>query len=313
MATIQSGRTNMKHRFHVCPLGCLLWMGLLLTSSCALAARSGKFGPGRKVGVVRSEVVREASGIVASRQNPGVLWVHNDSGDAARLFAINDRGEFLGVCNLAGATARDWEDIAVGPGPDPNRPCLYIGDIGDNLASYPDVTIYRVAEPKVDATSPFEQMEIGPPDAIRLTYPDGPRDAETLLVDPLTRDLYLVSKREFWSKVYQAVYPQSTAEPTMMKRVAKLPWGFAVAGDVSPDGRRVIVRGMFNASLWVRPDGEPLYRAFAGRQVRLPLPNEPQGEGICFDARGAGYFTIGEAHLPPLYYFGPAEPNAPRP
>ena len=114
---------------------------LPLTSSCALAAQSGEFGPGRRAGIVRSELIREASGIVASRRNPGVLWVHNDSGDMARVFAITASGEFLGVCNIAGATARDWEDIAIGPGPDPDQHYLYLGDIGDNQAKYPDVTV----------------------------------------------------------------------------------------------------------------------------------------------------------------------------
>ena len=268
---------------------------------------------GRRAGIVRSELIREASGIVASRQNPDVLWVHNDSGDSARIFAITTSGEFLGVCDIAGATARDWEDIAIGPGPDPNQQYLYIGDIGDNQAKYPDVTVYRLPEPRISAASPFGQMTIGPADAIRLTYPDGPRDAETLLVDPLTRDIFILSKRELFSKVYRAAWPQSTTQQTRMERVAVLPWGFAVAGDVSPDGRRVIIRGMFNASLWVRPAGEPLWRAFSGKQVQLPLMDEPQGEGICFDAGGAGYFTIGEESHPPLHYFSPAEPNAPHP
>ncbi len=291
----------------------LLWVGLLLTSSCAMAARSGEFGPGQRAGVVQSDLIREASGIVASRQSLGVLWVHNDSGDSARVFAINDKGEFLGECTVSGATAHDWEDIAIGPGPDPNRDCLYIGDIGDNQARRPYVTIYRLPEPRIDPATSFGRMAIGPADAIRLTYPDGPRDAETLLLDPLTRDIYIVSKRDLFSKVYRAAYPQSTAQVTQMERVAALPWGLAVAGDVSPDGRRVIVRGMFNASLWDRPAGEPLWHAFSGWQTPLPLMKEPQGEGICFDARGAGYFTIGEMQFPPLHYFAPAEPNSPHP
>ncbi len=264
---------------------------------------------------MKNDLVREASGIVASRQNPGVLWVHNDSGDAARIFAIDAKAVFLGVCNIAGARARDWEDIAAGPGPDPNRHYLYIGDIGDNQGRRPDVTVYRVSEPGVDATRPFGTTTAGPADAIVLTYPDGPRDAETLLVDPLTRDIYIISKREMFSKVYLAAWPQSTTQRTEMRPVALLPWGFAVAGDVSPDGRRVIVRGIFNASRWNRParegtpgDPVPLWRAFADRQVQLPLMDEPQGEGICFDNKGAGYFTIGEMDYPPLHYFGLSGP-----
>jgi len=285
---------------------------MLLSCSCARAATSDEFLPGRQAGIVRSDLVREASGIVASRQNPGVLWVHNDSGDEPRVYAINARGEFLGACTIQGAAARDWEDIAIGPGPDPNQHYLYVGDIGDNRGRYSEIVVYRVPEPKVGAAASFGRMTIGPADAIRLRYPDEPRDAEALLVDPLSRDIYILSKRELFSKVYRAAYPQSVTQATRMEQVAVMPWGFAVAGDVSPDGQRVIVRGMFNASLWDRPAGEPLWRAFSGKQVQLPLMDEPQGEGICFDSRGAGYFTISEMDQPPLHYFGPADPNTAR-
>lgn len=287
------------------------WLLVSLTASCTSFARSDAFLPGRQAGIIRSDLVREASGIVASRRNPGVLWVHNDSGDAARIYAISAKGEFLGVCNIDGARCRDWEDIAIGPGPDLNQHYLYIGDIGDNRGVYREIIVYRVPEPRVGAAASFEPMATGSAEAIRLTYPDGPRDAETLLVDPLTRDIYIISKRELRSRVYRAAFPQSTTQQIKMEQVAMMPWGFAVAGDVSPDGRRVIVRGMFNASLWVRPAGEPLWRAFAGKQIRPPLIDEPQGEGICFDSRGAGYFTIGEMHYPPLHYFAPDESNAP--
>lgn len=311
-----------------------------LSFSCASFARSDAFTPGRTMGVVRSDSLSELSGIAASRRNPGVLWVHNDSGEAPRVYAINETGELLGVCNIRGADERDWEDIAVGPGPDPSRSYLYIGDIGDNAAKYPEIIVYRVPEPKVDAATPFTPITIGPADAVRLTYPDGPRDAETLIVDPLTRDIYVISKREMVPKVYRAIYPQSLNQQTKLEQVATLPFGlFPTGGDVSPDGRRVIVRGMFGAALWDRPwggdkargaraegsvppphvpqatsppaDPVPLWHAFSGKAKAVPLAREPQGEAICFDRRGEGYFTISEGKHPTLYYFAPTEPNAP--
>jgi hypothetical protein len=92
-----------------------------------------------------------------------------------------------------------------------------------------------------------------------------------------------------------------------------MPWGIAVAGDVSPDGGKVIVRGPFNASLWRRRPGQPLWEVFAGSQTFLPLANEMQGEAICFDAEGQGYFTISEMVHPPLYYCAvTSAPRAPR-
>jgi hypothetical protein len=260
--------------------------------------------------VVQSDLITEASGIVASQRSPGVLWVHNDSGDAPRIYALDEKANLLGICNIKGAQARDWEDIALGPGPEPNRPYLYIGDIGDNNAKYPEVVVYRVPEPKVDAVKPFGSITIGPADALRFVYPDGPRDAETLLVDPLTRDLYIISKRDLVPRVYRAAYPQSTTQRTTLEKVAVLPFGsFPTGGDVSPDGLRVLVRGYFHVALWHRPAGEPLWRAFASQPIALPVANEPQGEGVCFDRQGRGYYTISEGRHPTLYYFAPAEAN----
>jgi len=265
-----------------------------------------KFLPGKQVGTVQTKEIKEASGIVASRKNPGVLWVHNDSGDAARVYALHTEGRLLGIYRLKGARCRDWEDIALGPGPYPQRSYLYVGDIGDNQARYPSITIYRVPEPAIDPNRILRESEIGPVDAIELTYPDGPKDAETLLFDPLNGDMYVIAKREFFCRVYRAAHPQSTTKRTVMKLVTTLPWGFAVGGDVSPDGQWVVVRGPFNASVWRRPRGEELWRAFATEGFRLDLMPEPQGEGICFDGDGRGYFTIGEQVHTPIYYFARA-------
>lgn len=271
--------------------------------SCGMLAWSDEFAPGIEVGIVRSPLIREASGIVASRKNADVLWVHNDSGYPAHLYAIDTQGNLIGTCPVIGAHARDWEDIAIGPGPDPNQHYLYVGDIGDNASRYPSVWVYRVREPDIDPTKPFDAMPIGPTEALELTYPDGPRDAETLLVDPLNGDLYIIAKRSFFCRVYQARFPESPDGPVTLERVTALPWGFATGGDVSPDGRRVIVRSPFNASLWIRPDGEPLWKAFEGKQIGIPLRMEPQGEALGFDSRGEGYFTISEGTNQPLYYF----------
>ncbi len=284
----------------ICVVAAFLMVGSIGLGS---AANVPKFQPGKQVGTVQTKEIKEASGIVASRVNRGVLWVHNDSGNSAKVYALNTEGKLLGTYRIKGIRCRDWEDIAIGPGPDPQRSYLYIGDIGDNDAKYRSIIIYRVPEPVVDPNLALSETQIGPAGAIELTYPDGPKDAETLLVDPLSGDIYVITKREFFSRVYRAAHPQSTAEPTVMKLVATLPWGFAVGGDVSPDGQWVIVRGPFNASLWCRPQGEELWRAFATESFRLPLVRERQGEGICFDAEGGGYFTIGEQTHPAIYYF----------
>jgi hypothetical protein len=279
------------------------------------------------MGTIPNDSLSELSGLAASRRNPGVLYVHNDSGDAPRIYALDEKAQLLGACTIRGAAAGDWEDIAVGPGPDPNQSWIYIGDIGDNTAKRAEILVYRVPEPKVDAATPFDRMTIGPAQVLRFVYPDGPRDAETLLVDPLTRDIYIASKRDLVPKLYRAAYPQSTTQRTTLEQVALLPVGlFPTGGSVSPDGRRVIVRGYFSAALWERPVGEgtpnapkrvgdpvPLWRAFTGKPRTIPLAQEPQGEAIGFDRKGEGYFTISEGKHPRLYYFAPIDPDIPGP
>ena len=276
---------------------------MLLAAGGAVIGQCPQFISGRKVGTLKSSLIDEASGIAASRKNTGVLWVHNDSGDSARVFAISTGGSLLGIYNITGAGARDWEDIAIGPGPDPNKDYIYIGEIGDNKARHSSVVVYQVPEPTVDCGQAPVDVNIGPAVSISLAYPDGPRDAETLIVDPITADIYIISKREMSPKVYRAAYPQSISRTTTMELVAALPLGWAVGGDISPDGNLVIVKNNSRASVWVRPAGANLWEAFANPQCPVPLIPEPQGEAICFDADGCGYFTVSEKPYQPIYYF----------
>ncbi len=242
--------------------------------------------------------------MVASRRHADVLWLHNDSGSKPILYALNPHGKSLGRFHVTGARARDWEDIALGPGPDPQQDYLYIGDIGDNRAQRDSITVYRVPEPQVARSVPLIIGRTAPVQTIRLAFPDRARDAETLLVDPLNGDIYIISKREFFScPVYMAAYPQSVTDITAMKLVARLPWGFAVAGDISSDGQWIIMRGIFNVALFQRPAHQPLARAFKGKMIPLPLPPERQGEAICFDPLGQGYYTTSEQKNAPIYYF----------
>jgi len=278
---------------------------LVLSAGCRSASGDcPKFLAGQKVGTVQSALIKEASGLAASRKTPGVLWIHNDGGSPC-VYAITPEGKLLGVYNLAGAKVRNWEDIAVGPGPEPNVDYLYVGEIGDNDSRHKSIKIYRVPEPKVDVNQTPIVVTVRGVETIELTYPDGPRDAETLLLDPLTKDIYIISK-EGTSKVYRAAYPQSTTGKTALEQVTKLHWGMATAGDISPDGQMIIVRGYFGASLWLRPKDGPMWKAFENSECSIPIILEQQGEAICFDANGSGYYTTSEHKHQPIYYFARA-------
>lgn len=278
-------------------LGLMMWAAI----GCSASADCPKFLPGQKVGTIQSALIKESSGLAASRKHPGVLWTHNDDGPAC-VYAMTAEGKHLGVYNLEGAKNRDWEDIAIGPGPEPNVDYIYVGEIGDNDSKHKSIRIYRVPEPAVDVNQTPVVVTVGGVETIEMTYPDGPRDAETLLLDPLTKDIYIVSK-EGTSKVYRAAYPQATTGKTTLEQVAKLHWGMATAGDISPDGNEIIIRGYFAASLWLRPQNGPLWLAFKNNECSIPIIFESQGEAICFDANGAGYFTTSEHKHQPIYYF----------
>ena len=277
-------------------------MVLFLTAGCRSAgADCPRFLAGHKVGVIEPKVINEASGIAASRKNPGVLWVHNDGGPPC-VYALTVEGKLLGTYTLNGARNRNWEDIAIGTGPEPNVDYLYIGDIGDNSVKRKSATVYRVAEPNININQSPLAVTIEDFATIEMIYPDGPRDAETLMVDPLTKDLYIISK-EGRGKVYRAAYPQSTNGKTTLEQVATLGWGTATGGDISRDGRMIIVRNYFGASIWMRPKEGPMWKAFEGQECKAPLIFEAQGEAICFDANGAGYYTTSEHKHQPIYYF----------
>jgi hypothetical protein len=106
------------------------------------------------ISIVNGAVV-EASGIVASPTTPGLLWLHNDSGDDAQLYAVATDGPFLGTVMLPGVTAIDLEDLAAGPCPDGSGACLWVADVGDNDNTRATVAVYAAAEPAVDITTVF--------------------------------------------------------------------------------------------------------------------------------------------------------------
>lgn len=270
------------------------------------------FAAAATTGTVAASEIDEASGLIVSRKNPGVLWAHNDSGDQPRVFALTEKGTHLGTYTLAGASADDWEDMATGPGPTAGAHYLYLGDIGDNSKVRPNVTVYRVLEPAVSATQPPATVTLGDVEALVFTYPDGAQNAETLLVDPANGDLAIVSKDSSGtSKVYWSAAPQDAKSPRALTLVATLAFGkgalahtgaLTTGGDVSPDGTELIVRGYVGAALFRRPAGAPLHQAFGSAPCKVPLALEPQGETLAFDADGKGYYTLSEGKAQPLHH-----------
>jgi hypothetical protein len=239
----------------------------------------------------RNDLV-EISGVAASRINPGVLYIHNDSGNPNQVYLTDGRGADNGTLTLTPVSNRDWEDIAVGPGPVAGKSYVYVGDIGDNDAKYKSVFIYRFPEPDLTGkTLPF-RLDINAVDIIELKYPDGPRNAETLMVDPLTKDIYIASKENSLSKIYVARYPQSMTSATILVPVVKFFFNKATGGDISPDGSEILLRSKEVIWYWKLPAGTSISAGLLTKPRHAPyFNNEPQGEGIGFAADGSGYYT----------------------
>src|SRR6185312_3004064 len=213
--------------------------------------RAESYGAPVQLGRLQDPDVKESSGIVASRANPGLFWTHNDSGDGPFIYAFDRQGKSRGVWRVTGASARDWEDIAIGPGPVGNHSYLYVGDIGDNNSRRATVEIYRFVEPTIAATDPpsskRKPQATAAAEVIHLRYPDGSHDSETLLVHPSSGDIYLITK-EFLGKagVYKAKGLVGSEQTITLTHVGDLSipsllGGFVTGGDISPDGRRVAI------------------------------------------------------------------------
>ena len=249
----------------------------------------------------------EVSGLAASRTQPGLLWAHNDSGGGAEVFAVGEDGGDRGRWTVAGASARDWEDMARGPGAADGDPdVLYVGDIGDNAAQRPEVVVYRAAEPEVPPGA--VGGELAGAEALTLTYADGPRDAETLLADPVTGDLWVVSKE--WAGGPAGAYPvpagAAPGDPLAMVRegdVAGTAGALVMGGDISPDGSVVGLRTYTAVMLWDRAPGQTVAEALAGPPCTAPSAAEPQGEALALAADGRGYITVSEGANPPVNVF----------
>lgn len=252
-------------------------------------------------GLVSDPELSEISGMVASRSANRTYWVHNDSGNDADLFALTASGESRGTVALVGAPATDWEDIARGPGPRRGVDYLFVGDIGDNLRARSSVLVHRLEEPAFDSGS----VSAADYDTFELTYPDGPHDAETLMVDPVRGELVIMTKEWDGSSRIYSVGPfaaGSTSAELRYRGTVQL-GGLVTAGDVSADGTRVLLRSYADIRGWQRDPARPLWQAFAEPGCAMASPDENQGEAIAFTADGDGYATIGEGRFRPINTF----------
>ncbi len=261
-------------------------------------------------GKIESNEIKESSGIAASKCQTDVFWTHNDSGDEAFIFALNKKGEKLGTWKVAGAKNVDWEDIAEIK--TPNGECvLYIGDIGNNTRVRDELTIYRVKEPQVSAenksSSKKNPLATESSEAVKFTYPDMRRDAETLMIHPVTGDIYILSKRlSGASAVYKLKSGFDLNKTNKLENlgdfsVPAIPNGFLTGGDISPDGKRVVICDYFNAYELVLPEKAKNFdEIWKETPVIIEIGAREQGEAVGYSADGKSIFATSEKKNSPL-------------
>lgn len=240
------------------------------------------------LGTLGDPQIRETSGIAASAAHPGVWYVHNDSGDAARLFAVGEDGSLRATLTLD-VPHVDWEDIARGPCP--AGQCLYIGDIGDNQLARDALVVYRVSEPVqlVDSVLPAERLY--------FKYPDGAHDAETLLIDPASGEVIVITKVDSGPSSIYAL-PLQPGERATAELVGSVepPTGSAriTGGDVHPDGTAVLLRTRSGVFYYTKQPEQSVASALAGEGCAGPKLDEAQGEAIAWTPDGEAWVSVGE-------------------
>lgn len=299
----------------------ILFTGCLSQPEIPVSTLS-RFGKGIPLAMVDDERLEEVSGLVASRNNPSMLWVHNDSGNPAEIYLLDSQAVVRAVYVL-GLDQRDWEDMAIGPGPEEGINYLYVGDIGDNFTFYSENYIYRFPEP-ILPSSPFQNGStnaiysdtIQGVDTLAFVYPDEQWDAEVLLLDPLTKNLYVMTKEMSSIRIYCLPYPQRTDTVIVAEHVITMPFEGAnlldrlVAGDISADGQELLLKTYQHITYLVRPDSIQSVAEWIQQPAdTLLYIAEPQGEAIGWVTDGSGYFTLSESQIgSDLYlYFYPRQ------
>ncbi len=237
-------------------------------------------------------------------------WAHNDSGDTARVFRLAEDGTTEAVVTLEGVEATDWEDSS-GAGPSAGE--LFIGDIGDNAAVRPEVLVHHITIPDPPPTGAVT-IPAADVQTITLHYPNGPRDAETLLVDPVSRDMVIVHKvfggaselyrapESDWSDGDAQLVQEGTVE------VGDSPVDATTGGDIGFDGQVIALRTYAGILVFARQESQTVTQALAQNPpCDAPAPVELQGEAFAFTPEG--YVTISEGDQPEINRFAVTPPT----
>lgn len=272
---------------------CILYMFISATSLAQTASPE-------ILGHLATDKIREASGIASSVPLKGCYWTHNDSGNKPEVYLLNNKGALISTIKLDGVSNRDWEDIAEGIGPVKGKSYVYVGDIGDNSGVRKHIRIYRFPEPE-KLPAAYETIT---PDVLTLKFPNGARDAESLMIDPISKQIYIVSKREKEVSLYKTTQLFfKDGDKVVLEKLIKLPYSWVTSGDISKDGHHIVIKTLSTIYYWHRNSNESVEEAMAKPAKELPYVAEKQGEGVTITPANDGYVTISEGKNAPIYFY----------
>lgn len=224
------------------------------------------------------ERLTEISGMAMSRQHPDIVWMHNDSSGGPLLFAVSTTScKTVATIRVSGSDARDYEGIAVGTNRK-GRDVIWLGDIGDNNDSWPNVEVVRIREPR----KLRDRTVVGR--TFRFTYEDGPHNAEALLAHGT--QLWVVSKQLASGSMYRLPDPLQRGTVNIATRIGEAE-GLVTDASMTTDGTRYALRDYWTT--WVftgQPMGEPAQQ--------IPLPAQEQGEAMTWTADGSALLLASE-------------------
>ena len=261
------------------------------------------------VGTIKTAEITESSGVVNSRCNENILWTHNDSGDANYIYALNKQGAKLATFRVSGAKNLDWEDLATFKN-SAGECFLYVGDIGNNGLDRDELTVYRVKEPMITGsteTSRETAVETEKAEAIKFSYPDDTHNAETLLVHPLNGDVYIITKEESDpAGVYKLA---ANFNPDTLNKLEKIsdfkvpaiPYGLLTGGEISPDGKRVVICDYFAGyEIELPADAQTFDDIWKQKIAKISLGERKQGEAIAYSSDGKSIYATSEKKNSPI-------------
>lgn len=317
-----------------------LVVAIALVMPADASAELRPYLPAEQVGTLTDPGITEASGLAVSAVDPTIGYTHNDSGgpDTVYAFAIDGgtpiaRIELDGL-EVDGVEQVDWEDMATGPGPD-GSPWVYVADIGDNPSARPFIHLLGFPDPDLPAAADGQviTLDVGDHEVFVMAYEDGPRDAETLLVHPISGQVTIVTKtlprtgtgrlpvdpENGFSGIYTAPNPLQpvnlltrqadvdlrdiVSDDIAAEKGAAAFW--ATAGDIAPDGSRVVIRTLFEAFEFPLDESGDVAAALNGPLLNVALPAVRQGESITYTADSTSLLAGSEGADSPLHLLAP--------